>query len=351
MDIQRVRIKLFADAPSDVDVAPILDIFSRWRHDGDHPASWIDLADYAHVPQGPLALLVGHQGNLGFDLEDGRPGLVWRNKAALAGDAEARLSEALRRGLALFAALARDDAFPGDIQLDPGRLAIDLVDRMVVGDHDVAERELRPAVQAVLDRLYGLGAYEARRRLGPGRPFGYEVEARAPRDLDVLLARLGLADDDANDAAPEVESMEVKRVGANEAAQLIEREGYVYVDVRSLGEFQAGHPKGAYNIPIMIEGPAGYSLVPNRAFVDVVEAHFDKDAKLIVGCRSGGRSLRAAQILVASGYTQVIDNYSGFEAGQGPQGVELGWGRSGLPVASAAEPGRSWQELVAKVED
>jgi rhodanese-related sulfurtransferase len=43
--------------------------------------------------------------------------------------------------------------------------------------------------------------------------------------------------------------MSVKRVSPEEAQTLVEDEGYVYVDVRSIPEFEAGHPKGANNVP------------------------------------------------------------------------------------------------------
>jgi rhodanese-related sulfurtransferase len=348
MDIQRVRVKLFAEAPEDLDVAPLLDIFSRWRHDGDHPARWIDLADYAHVPDGPLAMLVGKQGNLLYDLEDGRPGLVWRNKTALEGDAERRVETALRRGLALFSALAREEGFPDALRLDTAKLAVEFVDRLEAPNDDASDQALGPAVRAALDKLYGRGQYSATRRDEAHRALGYEAQAWSARALDELVARLEALDDlDRDEVGVEVEGMEIKRVGAKEAALLMENDGYAYIDVRSLGEFAAGHPEGAYNVPILIEGPSGYSLVPNPDFVEVMQAHFPKDAKLVLGCRSGGRSLRAAQILVANGYTDVIDNFAGYEAGQGPRGVELGWGRSGLPTAEEAEPGRSWQELRA----
>ena len=63
--------------------------------------------------------------------------------------------------------------------------------------------------------------------------------------------------------------MTVKRVSPEEAKKLIDDEGYVYVDVRSLPEFEAGHPTGAYNVPLMHQGPAG--MTPNPDFMAVME--------------------------------------------------------------------------------
>ena len=41
-------------------------------------------------------------------------------------------------------------------------------------------------------------------------------------------------------------------------------------------------------------------MAPNPAFQAVVEGNFAKDAKIVVGCKSGGRSLQAAALLEAA---------------------------------------------------
>ena len=89
-------------------------------------------------------------------------------------------------------------------------------------------------------------------------------------------------------------------------------------------------------------------MVPNPDFMSVVEKSFAKDAKLVLGCKSGGRSLRAAGMLEAAGYTQVIDQRAGFEGTMDPQGgAEPGWRPRGLPTSREAAPGRSYDALKA----
>ena len=94
--------------------------------------------------------------------------------------------------------------------------------------------------------------------------------------------------------------MSVKRISPEEAHELVTGGGYAYLDVRSVPEYEAGHPTGAFNVPLMHQGAAG--MEPNPAFASVVQAVFPKDAKLIVGCKAGGRSKRAAEILSGLGY-------------------------------------------------
>src|SRR5712664_2628902 len=96
----------------------------------------------------------------------------------------------------------------------------------------------------------------------------------------------------------------MKRISPKEAKAL-QDEGWTYLDVRSEGEFEKAHPAGAINIPLLHAAAAGMS--PNPDFMRVVETVLSKEAKIVVGCLSGGRSLRAAQMLEAAGYQNVVD--------------------------------------------
>jgi rhodanese-related sulfurtransferase len=135
-----------------------------------------------------------------------------------------------------------------------------------------------------------------------------------------------------------------RRISPHEARELMEKEGYVYVDVRSVPEFEAGHPEGAYNVPLMNMGPMG--MTPNAEFLDVMQRAFPPDAKLVVACKAGGRSARAASLLESAGYTNVVDQRAGFEGGPDPTGrMEPGWRPAGLPVTRQSGPGRDYEAL------
>ncbi len=92
-----------------------------------------------------------------------------------------------------------------------------------------------------------------------------------------------------------------KQVTVQEAAELM-KQGYKYLDVRSVPEFEAGHPEGALNIPLLHS--QGGRMASNPDFQAVAQGNLPKDEKLLVGCKMGGRSSQAAAILEASGYTQ-----------------------------------------------
>jgi rhodanese-related sulfurtransferase len=140
---------------------------------------------------------------------------------------------------------------------------------------------------------------------------------------------------------------EPTRISPKEASDKL-AEGWTYVDVRTTEEFGAGHPQDAVNVPLM--HAAGGGMTPNPEFVRVMVALFPKDAKIVVGCKSGNRSLRAARALSGEGFTNVLEQRAGWDGARSPFGeiTELGWSRAGLPIETGQPSGRSWEDVRKK---
>ena len=136
---------------------------------------------------------------------------------------------------------------------------------------------------------------------------------------------------------------DIERISSTEASARLS-DGWTYVDVRTVEEFEAGHPAGGLNVPWQL--PTGN----NPDFIGVMKAAFASDAKLIVGCKGGVRSLRAAQALVAAGFTNVVDQRAGWDGARSPFGqvVEKGWLQLALPREDGAPAGRSWVDVRSK---
>jgi rhodanese-related sulfurtransferase len=140
--------------------------------------------------------------------------------------------------------------------------------------------------------------------------------------------------------------MTITRISPQEASTKL-AEGWTYVDVRTVEEFDAGHPPGAVNVPIALADGGG--MVPNPDFLGVMEAAFAKDAKIVVGCKAGGRSLRAAHELMAKGFTSIVDQRAGWDGGRDSFGqFEPGWSRVGLPSEQGQPAGRAWSDMRGK---
>jgi rhodanese-related sulfurtransferase len=90
-----------------------------------------------------------------------------------------------------------------------------------------------------------------------------------------------------------------------------EPDGAVLLDVREPHEWQAGHAPHA--VHLSLSALATGAALPPRA----------QNHPLVVICRSGGRSRRAAELLTARG-ADVVDVTGGMQE----------WARAGLPVVA-----------------
>lgn len=140
--------------------------------------------------------------------------------------------------------------------------------------------------------------------------------------------------------------MDLKRVSAEEAKKLVDEEGYVVVDVRSMPEYAEEHAEGSVNIPLLHKTPQG--MIPNEDFARVIQFRFpDTDAKIVTTCQMGGRSVRAAQQLGNLGYKNVVDLRGGFGSERDESGKILhpGWKDSGYPVGTGEPEGQSYKSI------
>lgn len=161
------------------------------------------------------------------------------------------------------------------------------------------------------------------------------------------LASLAMADD-----LPKSKQTEAGLyVTAVEAASILGNPDVLLVDVRSRAEVAfLGIPKRAdKHIPYMVmpmlaafdTEKGGYGLEINPDFPSAFKSFMEQkgagpDTKVILMCRSGSRSARAADLLAGMGYTNVYSMSDGFEGDKAKEGdmagqrVLNGWRNAGL---------------------
>jgi rhodanese-related sulfurtransferase len=99
----------------------------------------------------------------------------------------------------------------------------------------------------------------------------------------------------------------------------------IIIDVRTIEEYVGGHPPRSYSIPYPHIHNRQYANPedPNHGlyigqapedFVDAVNAmDLPKDTLIVTMCRTGYRSVKAANLLAADGYTNVRNMWEGFK--------------------------------------
>jgi len=111
----------------------------------------------------------------------------------------------------------------------------------------------------------------------------------------------------------------VPEVSASEAKEALDQgEVEVILDVREPQEWVAGHIPGAVYVPRgLLEWHADQASPMCKP-----ELQGRTDARIVVHCAAGGRSLLAAQTLKKMGYTNVVSMDGGFSD----------WAAHGFPV-------------------
>ena len=99
-------------------------------------------------------------------------------------------------------------------------------------------------------------------------------------------------------------------VSVSEAKGLLDKGGYIFLDCRTSKEFKMGHIPGAMNIP---RGLLEFKISKKIP---------DKNAKIGMYCKSGGRGCLATCTLCRMGYKNVKNMGGGWKA----------WEKAGYPI-------------------
>jgi len=155
---------------------------------------------------------------------------------------------------------------------------------------------------------------------------------------------------------------------ASEAYNMInkEREKTLFVDIRTRAEvnFLGTATMIDANIPYMTpdmwsdwdEKKNNFKLAPNSDFLSAIDTRLktkglNKNDTIVLMCRSGSRSSKAANLLKKAGYTNVytiVDGYEGDKARKGEhkgQRVVNGWRNSDLPWSYKLEKSKMYFDL------
>lgn len=100
----------------------------------------------------------------------------------------------------------------------------------------------------------------------------------------------------------------IETISADEFKKCAQQEKVIVVDVRKPAEYQAGHLPGAINLPL--------------DFINDHLSEFPKDKKFYIHCAGGYRSMTAASILRARGWSDMVDLAGGIQA-LGAAGLEI----------------------------
>lgn len=120
-------------------------------------------------------------------------------------------------------------------------------------------------------------------------------------------------------------------VSPAQAWELVSSGAAVLIDVRTAEELKfVGHVPNTLHVP----WASGTALTRNPRFVRELEQKASKDQVVLLLCRSGKRSVLAAEAATKAGFSNVFNILEGFEGeidAQQHRGNSDGWRHHGLP--------------------
>jgi hypothetical protein len=192
MDAQKLQLKLYltSESAKALSLESFIPVFHRWIRESALPELLVDVANYAHVPEGPGVVLIGHGSDYFLDLGEGRPGLLHNRKRAGFAPAE-RLADLARRTLHAATLVEADPSLGGRVRFATGELLFRINDRLAAPAGDPATfAAVEAELGAFARRLYPEGATLARAS-GPKELFAVRIRSQAAPSIATLLERAG----------------------------------------------------------------------------------------------------------------------------------------------------------------
>src|ERR1700690_735126 len=154
MDAQKFQLKILVDADSAraVALAAFVPVFHRWIKERVLPDLVIDVANYAHVPEGPGVVLIGHGSDYFMDQGEGRVGLLHSRKRGAVPPAD-RLNDLARRTLHAPLLLEPAPSLSARLRVGVNGLFFRINDRLAAPNGDRTFAAVRPEVDTLAPPL------------------------------------------------------------------------------------------------------------------------------------------------------------------------------------------------------
>ncbi|MGB7159994.1 MAG: hypothetical protein WBD40_18150 [Tepidisphaeraceae bacterium] len=183
-------MKLFVADGSRLEAHEFVPVFHSWIQQHAVPDHLvIDVADYAHVHNGPGTCLIAHEANFYTDRGEGRLGFVYARKQPVNGTFTDRLRQAFVATLEGAKRLETDARLAGRIKFKTDEILLSINDRLTAPSTPETFNAVRDEMQQFFAGAYG--ADVALRQVGTDEtPFKVEVVTKQAPSIDALLARL-----------------------------------------------------------------------------------------------------------------------------------------------------------------
>ena len=190
-ELQRINVKFFLEDSRTLSSEVAFRIFNAWIPTTPDELL-IDVADYSHVPCGPLTLLVGHEAD--YCLDDGQQqlGLLYARKQPLEGSLADRLHSVFAAALKACRRLEEDPDLEGRVKFRGDEFLLVANDRLRAPNSEESLHALQAELDPVLHALYKGAEFTVERDPNPEQRLSLRIKTNASPDVAALLENLTL---------------------------------------------------------------------------------------------------------------------------------------------------------------
>jgi hypothetical protein len=153
MELQKLNVKFFVEQPNATALTDFIEIFHSWIQATD--GVYHDVADYSHMQAGPGIVLIANHANVSIDESGARRGLLFSQKAPLAGSNQEKLRAVIRAALDNCRKLEAEPALKGKLRFAANEAVVSLNDRLLSENSQQAFEALKGDIEAVAKELFG----------------------------------------------------------------------------------------------------------------------------------------------------------------------------------------------------
>jgi len=187
MSTHKISVKLYLDQGHDIAPETWFQTFNTWisAHDGDDIL--LDVADYSHVPAGPVTLLLGHQYDISIDDTDQKRGLLYNRKQPQGDNFAEQLSSAIRSACETCQRLQTEE---DNVSFRGNEIRVILNDRLNAPNTADTLNAIRKDLNVLLNQLYEGADVAVERREGTKQRFTLDICTDGNWPVEKLIENL-----------------------------------------------------------------------------------------------------------------------------------------------------------------
>lgn len=190
MDAFKISAKLLA-AQDNFPHDAFVPVFHRWIQEQLIPGHLlIDVADYAHVPNGPGTVLIAHEANFHMDRSEGRLGIMYVRKTALPGAFADRLRAVLTETFSAATRLEQEPSLAGKLRFKTDEIVIRFHDRLLAPSTPETFDAIKPDLQKIAKLIYPNAPFTIEPHIDPRKLLEARIKSSLSAPISDLLHRL-----------------------------------------------------------------------------------------------------------------------------------------------------------------